>query len=141
MSVNSKQLADIQKAIVEIKQKAKKELSSELATTAAMIARDAKRTAPIDTGNLRKTIGWERAGISSVRIFAKAPYSPYIEFGTGRSVSLKYLTDLGISETYASQFKGKGIKDINLSARPYFFPAVKVNFDLLYKRLEKILNK
>lgn len=141
MSVNSKQLADIQKAIVEIKNKAKKELSAELATTAAMIARDAKRSAPIDTGNLRKTIGWERVGVSSVRVFAKAPYAPFIEFGTGRSVSLKYLTDLGIPETYASQFKGKGIKEVNLFAQPYFFPAVKINYDNLYKRLEKLLNK
>lgn len=142
--VDKKSLADIQKAIVQIKQKSAKELSTELASTAAMIARDAQKTVPRDTGNLKKSIGWERVGGTSVRVFAKAPYAPYIEFGTGRGVTLRWLKDLGIPETYASQFKGKGKRDgskVYVYARPYFFPAVRSNYDQLAKRLEKILNR
>ena len=57
--VDKKSLADIQKAIVQIKQKSAKELSTELASTAAMIARDAQKVVPRDTGNLKKSIGCE----------------------------------------------------------------------------------
>lgn len=144
IKVNAKNLADIQKAIAEIKQRSPKILSNELAATAAKIARDAKKYAPVNTGNLRKSIGWERMNGSNVRVFARAPYAPYVEFGTGRAVTLTFLRKLGIPNEYAEQFKGKGIRDGNkvyVYARPYFFPAVLGNFEVLAARLEKKLNE
>lgn len=134
----------IRKAIQDVRNASEKELSKELASTAAMIARDAKKYAPIDTGNLRKSIGWERLNSKNVVVFAKAPYAPYVEFGTGRVVTLKWLKSVGMPETYASQFKGRGAKDgtkVYIYARPYLFPAAAKNFELLAGRLEKLLNK
>jgi hypothetical protein len=47
-----------------------------------------------------------------------APYSAYIEFGTGRAVQVP--TEL---KEIAILFKGKGVKEINLQPQPYLYPA------------------
>lgn len=144
IKVKGKDIADIQRTISAIKERSKTQLSNELAATAAYIARDSKKNAPVDTGNLRKSIGWERMNEKNVRVFAKAPYAPYVEFGTGRAVTLKYLQKLGMPDSYAEQFKGKGLRDGNkvfVYARPYFFPAVLNNYEKLAERLEKLINK
>jgi hypothetical protein len=44
-------------------------------------------------------------------------YAAYVEFGTGGLVSVP----AGL-ESYAMQFKGKGIKEVNIPARGFFFP-------------------
>ena len=48
-----------------------------------------------------------------------APYSAYVEFGTGGRVSVpKELKDVAI------QFIGAGIKEVNLKPRPFLYPAL-----------------
>ncbi|MBR2570928.1 MAG: HK97 gp10 family phage protein [Clostridia bacterium] len=42
----------------------------------------ARALAPVDTGRLRDGIGCA-ADADAVRLFAAAPYAPYVEFGTG----------------------------------------------------------
>lgn len=51
-----------------------------------------------------------------------AKYAPYVEFGTGSMVDVPQ----GL-EDYAMQFKGKGIRQVNLPARPFLFPAAEKN--------------
>ena len=48
---------------------------------------------------------------------------------------------LGIPESYAKQFKGKGIRDINLPARPFLFPSARTEFLNLLKRITDKLKK
>ena len=64
-----------------------------------------------------------------------------MEFGTGRLVDLEDLTDLGLPASYAMQFKGKGIKEVNLPARPFFFSSVRIELKKLLDRLDKTIKK
>jgi phage gpG-like protein len=59
-----------------------------------------------------------------------------VEFGTGRLVDLQHLTKLGFPASYAMQFKGKGIKKVNLPARPFFFTNLRKELGDLTNRLE-----
>ena len=71
------------------------------------------------------------AGIAYTNIH----YAPYVEFGTGGLVKIP----AGFEE-FAMQFKGKGIKKINLPARPYMYPALFKNQKMLFERLKNILD-
>jgi hypothetical protein len=76
-----------------------------------------------------------------VNVVAAANYAPYVEFGTGGSVDLTDMTELGIPESYAAQFKGKGIRDVNLPARPFFFSSARIGFKNLLNRLNGEIQK
>lgn len=85
-------------------------------STAQKVTNKAKLKCPVDFGQLRQSIGNTEATIKINRslIFASAPYAPYVNWGTGGLVSVEPMfKDLAI------QFKGKGIRKINLPARPF----------------------
>ena len=92
------------------------------ADNATLIAVDAIQKAPVDLGKLRQGIKAIELGKSDFKIMANAtglaPYSAYIEFGTGKSVQVP--TEL---KEIAILFKGKGVKEINLQPQPYLYPA------------------
>ena len=67
--------------------------------------------------------------------------TPYVEFGTGGSVDLTDMLELGIPASYAAQFKGKGIKNVNLPARPFFFNAARIGLKNLLVRLNGEIKK
>lgn len=117
-----------------------KTVSNELGKTGLEIVRLAKREVKAPTGTLRNSISTQRNG-KSVNVVAAAHYAPYVEFGTGGSVDLTDMTQLGIPESYAAQFKGKGIKDVNLPARPFFFSSARIGFKNLLNRLNGEIQK
>jgi len=117
-----------------------KTVSNELGKTGLEIVRLAKRAAPVDKGALKQSISTQRSG-KSVNVVAAANYAPYVEFGTGGRVDLTDMTELGIPESYAAQFKGKGIKDVNLPARPFFFSSARIGFKNLLNRLNGEIQK
>ena len=117
-----------------------KTVSNELGKTGLEIVRLAKRSAPVDKGALKQSISTQRSG-KSVNVVAAANYAPYVEFGTGGRVDLTDMTELGIPESYAAQFKGKGIKDVNLPARPFFFSSARIGFKNLLNRLNGEIQK
>lgn len=139
--VNKNQLLMIQKTISDLKRITAKELSNELATTAALSVKRAKEYVPVDTGNLKQSIRFERINEKNIAIIAGMKYAPYIEFGTGRGVTMNWLKRVGIPESYASQFKGSGKKQVNVYARPFFFPAISKEIDELDTRLNKMIDK
>ena len=85
-------------------------------STAEDIATKAKMRAPVDLAQLRQSIGKTQATLQLNRslIFATAPYAPYVNWGTGGSVKVE-----AVFAKYAWEFKGRGIKKINLPARPF----------------------
>ena len=117
-----------------------KTLSNELGKTGLEIVRLAKRAAPVDKGALKQSISTQRSG-KSVNVVAAANYAPYVEFGTGGRVDLTDMTELGIPESYAAQFKGKGIREVNLPARPFFFSSARIGFKNLLNRLNGEIQK
>ena len=138
--INQADLNKLNKKISNLKLYSKQGLSTEVGRTAMEIVGRAKKSAPYDTGNLRDEISSEASG-KGIAILSKAKYSPYVEFGTGGLVDLTDLKALGISEDEAMKFKGKGIKKVNLPARPFFFSSARVGFKNMLKRIEKQLNK
>jgi hypothetical protein len=136
ITINEGDLNSLKKKIQQLGQLAAQELSNELAYTAAFAVQGMKVDVKKDTGNLMQSIFFERVGKNRVSIFAKAPYAPYVEFGTGRKVDLSHLKALGFNDSYAAQFKGKGVKDVVLPARPFFFTNVKKELNKLEIRLD-----
>jgi HK97 gp10 family phage protein len=61
-------------------------------TVAQRIYDDALRLVPVRTGFLRSTIGWDEEGNFSFKLFAKAIYAPYVEWGTSRMAPRLFMT-------------------------------------------------
>lgn len=141
IKVDSKQIQELQKRMADLAKFSKQELSNELTQTAMQAVGRMKSTAPHDTGNLRNQTGSNRVNENTVVIFSNAPYAPYVEFGTGRGVTLKFLQEAGFPASYAAQFKGKGIKKQAMYARPFFFPAIRTELRLLNVRLYQKLKQ
>ena len=69
-------------------------------------------------------------------------YAPYQEFGTGGLVDTKHARALGFSASEIKQlFKGKGIRQVNIEPKPYFFPSVREGLKGLMDRLDDKLKK
>ena len=71
--------------------------------TAREIAADAKVRAPKNFGDLAQSINYTQVADSHYRVVVGVNYAPYVEFGTGKRVSVPP----ELSE-YAMQFKGNG---------------------------------
>lgn len=63
---------------------------------------------------------------------SKVMYAPYIEFGTGSLVQIP-----AGWEDFASQFKGAGIRQVNISPTPAFVPSIEKNFEQMNKAIDK----
>jgi HK97 gp10 family phage protein len=140
MKINQRDLAQLNKKLAYLKGYDRKQLSSELAYTAAHIVRTAKKSVVVDTGNLRQSINYEANG-KTISVYASAKYAPYVEFGTGGSVEFTDMSELGIPESYAAQFKGEGKREVNLPARPFFFSSVRIEYKKLLERIGKKINR
>jgi HK97 gp10 family phage protein len=109
--------------------------------TGRNIESDAKRLAPVNKakniigGSLKQQITYKLSnGGLGARIFANAPYSAYVEFGTGGLVNVpSELKELAIL------FKGKGVKQINIRPQPFLYPAFTLNRQKYIASLQKKL--
>lgn len=97
---------------------------------------DAKVAAPVDFGKLRQGIKLEPIAGKEMgyRVVAKEKYSAFMEFGTGGRV--KVPTEL---KEVAIQFKGKGIREVNIQPRPFLYPAFVKHRKILIKDLKDYL--
>lgn len=100
----------------------KKRISETTEANAREIEANAKQIAPYDLGVLRQNIKAIEVDDMNWKIYANAfgnaPYSAYMEFGTGGKVEVP--TEL---KDVAIKFIGKGIKQVNLRPRPYLYPS------------------
>lgn len=92
----------------------------------------AKSDAPADTGKLRQNIDIDNSEEFTSKVTANVPYAPYVEFGTGGEVQIP-----DGWEEIAAQFKGKGIRTINMKPQPYLIP----NFVKVRRRLTERIRK
>ena len=142
IKINQNDLLKLKNKLDKMRAFESKTLSNELGKTGLEIVRLAKREVRYDNGDLRKSIFAEtNKTTKSVVIQALAHYAPYVEFGTGGMVDLTDMTELGIPESYAAQFKGKGIREVNLPARPFFFSSARIGFKNLLNRLNGEIQK
>lgn len=112
-----------------------KTVEDELAKTNELIADKARNDVPVDTGFLKNSIITDYPNSLTGKVIVNANYSPYIEFGTGGLVDVP----AGLS-SYAMQFKGKGIKQVNLPARPFLYPNWKMESNKMLERLKDKVN-
>jgi HK97 gp10 family phage protein len=100
------------------------------------IQRKAKRAAPVDFGRLRAAINVDRNpdGMGG-SVIAATEYAVYQEFGTGEAVKIP----LGL-EDYARQFKGKGVRKINIPPQPFLFPAAESERPQYIDKITEALN-
>jgi hypothetical protein len=91
---------------------------------------DATNNAPHDLGHHKQNIGFRPISWHTIRMFANATYAPFLEFGTGGSVSVP-----NGWQDIAIKFKGKGKKKINLPARPHLIPAFYKAKEFLKKKI------
>ena len=112
-------------------------VDAEIQDSAEAIRGKAVRRAVANFGGgngLRSGIGIEKTGKLSWTVYSSKDYSAYVEFGTGAYVNVP----VGL-ENYAIQFKGKGIKQVNLPARPFFFNSYEEERKKLIETLKKVL--
>ena len=140
IKINQSDLRSLKKKMDNLRAFDKQVLSNEIGKSALEISKIAKQNVVVDKGNLKQSIKAERKG-KTAEVVAGAKYAPYVEFGTGGSVDLTDMLELGIPASYAAQFKGKGIKNVNLPARPFFFNAARIGLKNLLVRLNGEIKK
>jgi HK97 gp10 family phage protein len=118
---------------------AEKDIEAVTELVARNIEKNAKNYAPANFGKLGQSIQAIKDTPLNWKIEAGgviAPYAPFVEFGTGGLVNVpNELKDQAI------KFKGKGIKQVNLRARPYLYPALLQGRTEYLEKLKKVLEK
>lgn len=106
--------------------------------TAENITNKARSRAPVDLGALRQATGNTKATLQLNRalIFSAVKYAPYQNWGTGGLVQVTP----EFSEL-AMQFKGKGIRQVNIPATGFLTIPYSEEAKEYPKRLKKGLDK
>jgi HK97 gp10 family phage protein len=114
-----------------------KEVANEVNASALAIQSKARRDVPVDNGILRNSIQLKEINKGDKIIYtvgSALKYAPYVEFGTGGLVNVP-----AGYEDFAIQFKGKGIRKINLRPRPYLIPAFENEIPVLRKNIQNVI--
>lgn len=108
-------------------------LQNLVASSGHEITLTAKRDAPIDNGDLRsRTVPSFSSDGLTYNVEVNVNYAAYQEFGTGKFVRI-----LPGYADIASQFRGRGLRKVNLKAHPFLYD----NFERVNKAFLKELNK
>jgi len=117
---------------------AEKDIEDATELAARNIELYASNLAPANFGKLRGSIKAKEINPTLWEIKADAdnlaPYAAYVEFGTGGLVQVP--NEL---KEQAWLFKGKGIKEVNLRARPYLYPSLLRGRKEYLKALKSLL--
>lgn len=130
-------LDGLQRFLINLAPKAKREIKTVTEATGRLMEAEAKRRAPVDTGKLRQSITYEPIkGGFGAGLSANVAYWAYVEFGTGGLVEIPdEFAEL------ASGFKGKGKRRINRAAQPFLIPAFLKYRDVYYDEIGKALDR
>lgn len=121
-SVEIKGLRELESRLKRLPAELQKEISGVIENGAKVFVAGAKMDAPVDFGFLRGAIGYTRVGKMNYEVFAAKEYAHYIEWGTVTRV--KVPAEL---QSYAIQFKGRGIKkNGGIYPHPFFFIQIPV---------------
>jgi len=135
---------DWERSMGRLRKEYGEELEKLVAKTTKDIGLGMKRDAPVRTavgvgGKLKSSIGDRVQGLTG-EVWAGAEYAPYVEFGTGRLVSVPQEL-----KSFAMQFKGQGIRQVNRKAQPFmhphFFEQQKKYFEAIERGFDKLANK
>lgn len=120
----------------DLPKKIEEGLEAEIFNAVTNIADQARRDIRKDLGFALGSITEEAYGLEG-RVSVGVSYGAYIEFGTGGDVDVP----AGLEE-YALKFKADPeIRQVNLPARPFLFPAFRKELPLLEEKIIKLINK
>ena len=117
-----------------------KDVANEVNASALAIQSKAKRTVAANSTDKGRLLGSiqlkeiNKGGKLIYTVGSALKYAPYIEFGTGGTVNVP-----AGYEDFAMQFKGKGIRKINLRPRPYLIPAFESEIPILRKNIQNVI--
>lgn len=98
-------------------------VKAEVEDSLLKIEAEASQKVPVDLGILKNSIQTNpikvQSGVITGGVSVGAQYAPFVEFGTGTRVDVP--SELN---AYAKQYQGRGVKQVNIPARPFFYPAV-----------------
>lgn len=138
MSYKIEGLDDLINRLGKLEPTLAKEVAYEVNASALKIQSSAKRAVVVDNGMLRNSIQLKEINTGKKVVYTVGSYlryAPYVEFGTGGKVSVP----AGYEE-FAIQFKGKGIREVNLRPRPYLIPAFENEIPVLRKNIKKVIS-
>jgi HK97 gp10 family phage protein len=126
---------NLKRNVSRLKKNVQKQVKDEVMGALVDIQLDAKRSPNIvDFGVVRSSIQmFPDSNRLGGNVTVGTHYAPYVEFGTGNLVKV----DAEFTE-YALQFLGKGIRQVNLPARPFLMPAFVKNRALLIESLKNM---
>lgn len=144
LKINTAELKDLQRKFRQLEKYSKKEAIKEVYTAMSEAQATAVQEAPVAEsygGTLKGSIQLKVYN-DGAEMYSTANYAPYVEFGTGkRYVSPNDATKLGIPSSYIAQFKGKGIKEVNLEPQPFFYGSAAKAYKKMLNRLTKRLKR
>ncbi len=111
-----------------------KGVSKVLQESLATINKEQVRRAPVDMGTLRQRTTLVKLAELDFRLISDTEYAAYQEFGTGGLVDVPQ----GL-EAYASQFRGKGVRQVNMRPQPYFFAPFFEGRKKMIEQIKKLL--
>jgi HK97 gp10 family phage protein len=106
-------------------------IKKEIAVATRNTSKAAKSFAPVNHSRLKNSIRDNASGMTG-EVVASADYAPYVEFGTGMLVNVP--DELS---SYAMQFKGQGIRQVNTRSQPYLYPAFFINRKKLTEQVDR----
>lgn len=107
-SLNIAGLASLERNVRAFPDSLKQEIDREIQASAETVVRNAIRDAPVDEGELRRSITFDRIG-DAFEIVAQTEYAAFVEFGT----KSKYRAISGYNEIAATfRQKGGSFKDL-----------------------------
>jgi len=101
----------------------------------------AKQRAPVDTGRLRSSISSSVTELQG-EVEANVDYATYMEFGTGSETDFSYINDATVrkqAQSFASQYRGKGIRNVNIPGYKYMMTSFLEGKSLLLRMIRNIL--
>ena len=135
MKIELKGIKQFKRELNKVKSDITREIERTTSASLLRIQSDAKRKAPVDTGRLRAAIHHRQSGTDG-EVSTNVKYAPYIEFGTGTLVSVPdELKEL------ANEFRGRGLRQVNLPARPFLYPALVKERPNYIRNLKSVLGK
>ena len=117
-----------------------KEVAMEVNASALAIQSKARKSVAsnsTDKGRLVGSIQLKEINTGDKVVYtvgSRLKYAPYVEFGTGGTVNVP-----AGYEDFAIQFKGKGIRKVNLRPRPYLIPAFESEIPILRKNIQNVI--
>lgn len=130
--LNSRLLRDVN----SLNSKAESVLDKKIDSFCDQIVSKAVSRVPKKTGALSRSISKIKRATLQYNVGAYVHYAPYVEWGTGTLVDVP--TEL---KAYAIQYKGRGIKQVNLPATPYLFNSAEEERIKFVRYLKRNLSK